>query len=174
MAEGWRGPLLEFAIGLLMKAGAVHGAARFVPIEAAYTNTTFAKIQSHYDFLTWLADEGAEVVVPTYTNVGIHDPRMSFRHRPVHQCRLRPPGTRGKGLRRSGLLQGSPLRRTSRAPNRFMTVLCPHGFWLSLRLKIEAEATTHQRTRVCLPGATVTVGPDLEARTSQRVWSRAI
>lgn len=74
MADGRRGPVLAFAIGLLMKAGTMHGAQRFEPIVAAYTNTTFATIQPHYDLLKWLAEEGARVAVPTYTNVGVDDP----------------------------------------------------------------------------------------------------
>jgi len=74
MADGRRGPVLEFAIDLLTKAGAMHGAERFEPIEAAYVNTTFATVQPLHDLLVWLAGNRAQVTVPTYTNVGIDDP----------------------------------------------------------------------------------------------------
>lgn len=73
MAEGTRGPVLEFAIGLMIKAGRIQGATRLQPIEAAYVNTTFATTETHYDLLTWLVENKAQVRVSTYTNVGILD-----------------------------------------------------------------------------------------------------
>lgn len=73
MADGRRGPALEFAMELLISAGVMHGATRFQSIERAYVNTCFATVEPHTDLLTWLADNHAQVAVPTYTNVGIHD-----------------------------------------------------------------------------------------------------
>ncbi|MBC6439350.1 MAG: DUF521 domain-containing protein [Rhodospirillales bacterium] len=96
MADGRRGPVLEFAIGLLAKAGALHGAERFQPIAAAYVNTTFAAIQPHHDFLKWVADEGTEVAVPTCTNVGVHDPDNPLLRRDEEGLR---DSTRSRALR---------------------------------------------------------------------------
>jgi len=73
MAEGRRGPVLEFAMGLIVKAGVMLGAERLVPIESAYINTTFAMTEPNTDLLRWIAQNGVKVVVPTYTNVGIFD-----------------------------------------------------------------------------------------------------
>ena len=73
MADGRRGPALEFAIGLIIKAGDMHGAERLQEIEAAYVNTTFGTIEPHYDLLRWLVDNKAAVSVPTYTNVSAYD-----------------------------------------------------------------------------------------------------
>ncbi len=74
MADGRRGPVLEFAIGLLIKAGEMHGASRLQPIESACVNTAFAVFEPNHDFLCWLVENKAEVAVPTYTNVSIYDP----------------------------------------------------------------------------------------------------
>ena len=73
MADGRRGPVLEFAMGLLIKAGDMHGARQLQPIESACVNTAFAAFEPNHDFLCWLAENKAEVSVPTYTNVTIFD-----------------------------------------------------------------------------------------------------
>lgn len=73
MADGRQGPVLEFAVQLMIQAGRVQGATRLQAIEAAYVNTTFATTETHYDLLLWLAENKAQVRVPTYTNVGIID-----------------------------------------------------------------------------------------------------
>ena len=74
MADGNAGPVLAFAMDLLVKLGEMHGAPRLEAIEAAYVNTTFSWVEPHYDLLCWLAEHDARVAVPTYTNVTIYDP----------------------------------------------------------------------------------------------------
>ena len=73
MAEGQCGPVLAFAMELLVNAGAMLGATRMQRIERVYVNTCFASVETHYDLMLWLVENDAKVAVPTFTNVGIYD-----------------------------------------------------------------------------------------------------
>lgn len=73
MIDGRRGPVLQFCMEMIVKAGQMLGAQRLERIEAAYVNTTFTTNEPNTDFLKWSAEAGIQVVVPTYTNVSIYD-----------------------------------------------------------------------------------------------------
>lgn len=74
MANGDQGPVHAFAMELLIDAAGLCGARSFCSIEAAYIGTALATIRPHTDLVEWVVSEGAKVAVPTFTNVGIHDP----------------------------------------------------------------------------------------------------
>ena len=73
MLDGSNGAVLQFCMEMIVKAGEMLGAERLEPIEAAYVNTTFTTNEPNTDFLKWAVEEGAQVTVPTYTNVSIYD-----------------------------------------------------------------------------------------------------
>ena len=76
MADGRRGPVYEFAMELLIDAAELGGATSLRPIEAAYIGTSLATIRPHTDLVEWAVSHGVKVAVPTFTNVGIHDPNL--------------------------------------------------------------------------------------------------
>lgn len=69
--EGERGPAMQLAARLLIRAAGIMGATGFIPVTFAHIDSCFYAGQAHVDFATFLRDHQARFAIPTWTNNGV-------------------------------------------------------------------------------------------------------
>jgi predicted aconitase/predicted aconitase with swiveling domain len=69
--DGHEGPALQLAMELIVKAAAVLGARRLIPVSFAHLDSCFYAGEAHVDFAQYLVDHGARLAIPTWTNNGL-------------------------------------------------------------------------------------------------------
>lgn len=65
---GAEGPALRLAMGLVVRAGEIHGAERLIDIGFAHIDACHYGGQAHLDFALFMAEGGARMAVPAWTN----------------------------------------------------------------------------------------------------------
>ncbi|MFO0991050.1 MAG: aconitase X catalytic domain-containing protein [Hyphomicrobiales bacterium] len=71
MLAGDRGPAMQLAMRLVLKAAAIMGARELTPISFAHLDACFYAGEAHVDFARFMLDNGARFAVPTWTNATI-------------------------------------------------------------------------------------------------------
>ena len=71
LLDGERGPAMQLAMRLVLKAAAIMDAEMLVPITFAHIDACFYTGQAHVDFARFMLDNGATLAVPTWTNNGV-------------------------------------------------------------------------------------------------------
>jgi predicted aconitase/predicted aconitase with swiveling domain len=69
--DGAEGPALQLAMELIVKAAAVLGARRLIPVSFAHLDSCFYAGAAHVDFAQFLVDHGARLAIPSWTNSGL-------------------------------------------------------------------------------------------------------
>ena len=69
--DGGEGPALQLAMELIVKAAALLGARRLIPVSFAHLDSCFYAGEAHVDFAQYLVDHGARLAIPTWTNNGL-------------------------------------------------------------------------------------------------------
>jgi len=85
LLSGRQGPALQMAMRTLVRVGEIAGAETLIDVGRAHIDACFYNGQAHIDFARYLADHGARVGIPTWTNacpVSLADPdvRPAERH----------------------------------------------------------------------------------------------
>ncbi len=71
MLEGRRGPAMQFAMELVLRAARVMGATELVPVTFAHIDACFYAGQAHVDFARFMLEGGGTFAVPAWTNNGL-------------------------------------------------------------------------------------------------------
>ncbi len=71
LLDGARGPAMQLAMRLLVRAAEIMGAPRLIPIGFAHIDSCFYVGKAHVDFAEYLLANGAALAVPAWTNNGV-------------------------------------------------------------------------------------------------------
>ena len=71
LLAGERGPAMQLAMRLVVRAAEIMGAERLLPISFAHLDACFYTGQAHVDFVRYLIENGASLAVETWTNNGV-------------------------------------------------------------------------------------------------------
>jgi predicted aconitase len=69
--EGQRGPAMQLAARLVVRAANIMGATKLVPVTFAHIDSCFYAGQAHVDFAQFLLEHQVRFAVPTWTNNGV-------------------------------------------------------------------------------------------------------
>jgi predicted aconitase len=71
LLDGARGPAMQLAMRLVLRAAEIMGAERLIPVTFAHIDSCFYVGQAHVDFAEYLLANGATLAVPAWTNNGV-------------------------------------------------------------------------------------------------------